>query len=193
MHNSEPPGSEVGSIAQFYEENRDNVRRRIRRVLRNTPDRDIDDLVQEVFVVVVTRWQQVSASPNPTGYAIRIADNLVLEHFKHTATQLKRFGRMGNVDDEESAAKVAGSRSPVIESQPEPAVDEPPDRLQALLCPLVNRPRQAEAVEMHYGYGLTIKEIALFLKANERTVRNNAALGIATLRDHYGQGSASSA
>jgi DNA-directed RNA polymerase specialized sigma24 family protein len=141
-------------------------------------------------VVVVTRWDQVRASPNPVGYVMRIADNLLLEHFKRNRTFIERFGRMASVDDEESAASAADS-SRTAGARPAVGAGEPPDRVGVLLRPLVNRPRQAEAVEMHYAQGLTFKEIAEFLDAQERTVRNNATLGITMLRDHHGQGPAS--
>lgn len=149
-----------------------------------TSARDVDDLVQDVFAIAIKRWDKVQASPNPVGWLFKAADNILLEHFKDLKTQLARFGRVADVDEEDPAAAAA---DPFTDPSDEPSDAMPEDKVASILKPLVGRPRQAEQVEMRFAHGLTVEEIALYLDANGRTVRNNTDRGLALLKDHYGQ------
>lgn len=174
----------------FYNEKKEVVERCVSRALRGNGKASVDDVTQEVFVVVLKTWPAARDSPNPTGFVVNIANNLVLEHHRREKTLLQRFGRVAE-DEEDPADTSAGVQFAAVEDRIDPArsavfrARPSADRLEELLEPLASRPKQQEAVELHYARGLTVTESAEFTGALERTFRNNANLGLARLKEHY--------
>jgi len=174
----------------FYKENMEVVRRRVRSALRGNGNKSIDDVVQEVFVVVVKTWPAARDSPNPRGFVVNVANNVLLEHHRHEKAILQGFEKIA-VEEKDSADASAGVQFDTVDDVLDAMGSEIPharsstDRLADLLKPLASRPKQQEAVEMHHAQGLTVKESAEFTGSNERTFRNNAGLGLARLKEHY--------
>lgn len=165
------------------------MKARLKAKLWRASSADIDELTQEVFIVTHRRWDEIRVLPNPLGFVMGIANNMALEHYKEEKSKIARFGEIADVDDEESAATAATSTT-LQDLQTAVRRWDSGDGVKRWLLPLVRRPKQAEAVELRFAQGLTVEEIADFLKAPEKVVRNNSDRGMKLLRAHYSQGPA---
>lgn len=185
---SGPDGSE-SSFECFFRENIRHIKARLKAKLWRASAADIDELTQEVFIVTHRRWDEIRVLPNPLGFVMGIANNTALEHFKEEKSKIARFGEIADVDEEESVATATASTT--LQGLKAAARRwDSSDGVKKWLLPLARRPKQAEAVELRFAQGLTVEEIADFLKAPEKVVRNNSDRGIKLLRAHYGQGPA---
>jgi RNA polymerase sigma-70 factor (sigma-E family) len=124
-----------------------------------------EDLVQENFARLISRWPQVQAAQAPLAYARQAMVNLYMN-------QTRRLWR----------GEVAVERVPerVVETDASGSADDR-DELGRLLSGLPQR--QRAALVLRYYHDQTDGEIAATLNCRPGTVRSLLSRGLATLRE----------
>jgi RNA polymerase sigma-70 factor (ECF subfamily) len=127
-----------------------------------TGDRaEAEDVMQEAFVRVWERWDQVSVLDDPAGYLYRTAFNVFRSRFRRAARAARRM-----VSDDAAL-------------DPFPAVEDRQDVLGALRK---LAPRQRAAVVLTELMDLTSEDAAKILHVKPVTVRVLASQGRAAIR-----------
>ncbi len=129
---------------------------------------DAEDLVQETFIRVARRWNQVESMDHPVAYARRILVNLALDGAERRSRQraeLEPTGGRAEMADECAARALRG-------------VDDLAE-LQRALTELP--PRQRAVLVLRYWADLPLAEVAAILGCSAGTVKSTASKGAARL------------
>lgn len=125
--------------------------------LARVPHRQIEDLIQEVFLRMVEALERFEGRSSVRTYLLRIARNVVLETYR----------AKGNFDEFHDSQYALGGRnfaSLCVEND---------ERLQLLLDAMQQIPlRQQDLLECHYFHGLSMAELAELFELKVGTVKS---------------------
>jgi RNA polymerase sigma-70 factor (ECF subfamily) len=127
--------------------------------------REAEDLMQEAFVRIWERWEQVRTHPDPAGYLYRTAFNAHRERLRQVRRAGRRILRAAPADD------------------PFSSIDEVADVMTALR---LLAPRQRAAIVLTDLLDMSSAEAAEFMRVKPVTVRALASAARATLRRTMG-------
>ena len=141
----------IVSFQAFYEaEYRPMVRLAVALVRR----RDVaEELVQDAFVSLHGRWDQVSKYESPEGWLRRVVINRSMSALRRRAVEVRLLGRLSRLRERHSAL-------PDVEGEIWQAVAALPKR-------------QAQVIALMFVDDLTVTEIAAVLECEENTVRTH--------------------
>jgi len=156
VDNADAVGSDDGSIRivsfpAFYEaEYRGMVRLAVAVVGR----RDVaEELVQDAFVTLHGRWDQVSKYASPEGWLRRVVINRSMSALRRRAVEVRLLGRLSRLRERHSEL-------PAVEGEIWQSVAALPKR-------------QAQVIALMFVDDLTVTEIATVLECEENTVRTH--------------------
>jgi RNA polymerase sigma-70 factor, ECF subfamily len=159
-----PVGEAAPSFEAFYEDT--HARLYTALCLVTGSRHEAEEVMQEAYVRVWERWDQVGRLDTPTGYLYRAAMNLVRSRYRRASIALRRtVGLAPRTDDlaaVEDRVVVAGA-------------------LQSLT------PDQRAAVVLISMFGLPSEEAGQILDMKPSAVRTLAARARASMRDEVGE------
>jgi RNA polymerase sigma factor (sigma-70 family) len=126
---------------------------------------EAEEVMQDAFVRVWSKWPKVASTPDPAGYLYRTAMNVFRSRVRRAKVAVRKATRMLPPDDLLAAV-------------------EERDAVVRALAPLT--PRQRAAVVLTDVLGMTSDEAALALGVRPPTVRVLAARGRKALREAMG-------
>jgi RNA polymerase sigma-70 factor, ECF subfamily len=141
----------IVSFPAFYEaEYQSMVRLAVALVRR----RDVaEELVQDAFVSLHGRWDQVSKYESPEGWLRRVVINRSMSALRRRAVEVRLLGRLSRLRERHSAL-------PEVEGEIWQAVAALPKR-------------QAQVIALMFVDDLSVSEIAAVLECEENTVRTH--------------------
>ncbi|MGZ8578886.1 MAG: RNA polymerase sigma factor [Actinomycetota bacterium] len=111
------PLDEPPSFEEFFEEKKDRLLRILSVITGSRAE--AEDLAQEAFTRVLTRWAAVAAMEDPAGYLHRTAMNLFRNQYRRARVALGRTVGLGPeqdvfkpVEDRDAAARALGALTP---------------------------------------------------------------------------------
>lgn len=129
--------------------------------------RDVaEELVQDAFVALQTRWERISAYESPEGWLRRVVANRSVSALRRRAVEARLLVRLAN----QRARRV-----------------EIPENDRDLWRIVARLPkRQAQVVALIFVDGLTVGEVAVTLGCAENTVRTHLRRAKVTLAERLG-------
>jgi len=112
-----------------------------------------EELVQDAFVTLHGRWDQVSTYESPEGWLRRVVLNRSVSVLRRRAVEVRLLGRLSRLRERHA-------ESPQVEGEIWRAVAELPKR-------------QAQVIALMFVEDLTVGEIAAVLECEENTVRTH--------------------
>ena len=160
--------NQLPRFADLYEQHAPRVKRWLRR--RTPPGTDVEDLVQETFLRVLTAVGQYQ-HPRPfKPWLYAIATNLARNHYKRADTRRTHAA----ADDGEMEADDWDAPEAVLLAQ---------DEVQTIVAALASlSDEQREVIVLYYYQSLEGAEIAAALNIPLGTVRSRLAAGVRRLR-----------
>jgi len=123
---------------------------------------DAEDLVQDVMVRALTRWDKVGRLERPGGWCHRVLVNLCRSRWRRRATEARFFARLRREEHTTAGPTAAGI-----------------DFWRAVRS-LPERPRSV--VALHYAGDLSVADVASILEVPEGTVRSDLSRARVLLR-----------
>ena len=169
MDDTEPVGTgdhsvRIVSFPAFYEA---EYRAMVRLATALVGRRDVaEELVQDAFVSLHGRWDQVSKYQSPEGWLRRVVINRSMSALRRRAVEVRLLGRLSRLRERHSA-------SPEVEGEIWQAVAALPKR-------------QAQVIALMFVDDLTVTEIAAVLECEENTVRTHLRRARQSLAAHLG-------
>ena len=156
VDDADPIGSEelsvrIESFPAFYEA---EYRAMVRLAVALVGRRDVaEELVQDAFLTLHGRWDQVSRYESPEGWLRRVVVNRSVSALRRRAVEVRLLGRL-------SRLRERPAESPQVEDEIWRAVAELPKR-------------QAQVNALMFVEDLTVSEVAAVLECEENTVRTH--------------------
>jgi RNA polymerase sigma-70 factor (ECF subfamily) len=163
------PGSDelsvrVESFAAFYEA---EYRGMVRLAAALVGRWDVaEELVQDAFVTLHGRWDQVSRYESPEGWLRRVVLNRSVSALRRRAVEVRLLARLSRIRDRHAEA---------------PQVD---DRIWREVAALPKR--QAQVIALIFVDDLSVREVAAVLECEENTVRTHLRRARQTLATRLG-------
>lgn len=130
-----------------------------------------EEIAQESFIRAYRRWEEVGEMGVPGAWVRRVAGNLATSRFRRAQAEARALTRL------------LMRRERYAEPGPLPAVDETFWRLVRAL-PV----RQAQAVALHYGDDLSVRDVAKVMGVAEGTVKAHLHAARGRLARHLDEG-----
>ena len=166
VDDTDPVGSDdypirIVSFSAFYEA---EYRAMVRLAVALVGRRDVaEELVQDAFVTLHGRWEQVSKYESPEGWLRRVVINRSMSTLRRRAVEVRLLGRLSRL--RERHAEV-----PEIEGEIWQTVAALPKR-------------QAQVIALMFVDDLSVSEIAAVLECEENTVRTHLRRARQSLAD----------
>ena len=138
-----------------------------------------EDAVQDVFVLLISKWASVARADNIDAYVRRMLVNRVNAWWRRPA-------RRESAHDMTALATVAT----VVDSSARPETDDVIDRDVLMNALAALPPKQRIVLVLRHFDGCSDVEIAHLLRCPDSTVRSHARRGLAALRWNLEQGEA---
>lgn len=133
-----------------------------------------EEIVQEVFVTIWEKRQQVAAAQNPTGYVFTILHNSIYQHFRKLALERRLKKTVG-----EQSVEAANFVDEFLQAKENKAI------LEGIIRQLP--PQQQLIYKLSKQEGLSREAIAAQLQLSPNTVRNHLAQAMQFVRDQLGK------
>ena len=156
VDDTDPVGSDdypirIVSFSAFYEA---EYRAMVRLAVALVGRRDVaEELVQDAFVTLHGRWEQVSKYESPEGWLRRVVINRSMSTLRRRAVEVRLLGRLSRLRERHAEVpEVEGEIWQTVAALPK---------------------RQAQVIALMFVDDLSVSEIAAVLECEENTVRTH--------------------